>query len=114
MSGFDQHDARTWDANQRAVYETGHREGESCRDFDWTDALENVLPDGVDDTPSAVAAWITEVQRRLAEVWEFTGHDSRCALLLEIGACDCGWQDYVHAAIVASALGAVTPGMGSR
>jgi hypothetical protein len=58
---FDANRAQTWDQRQRATYETGHREGESCRDYDWTSALENVLPDEVEPTPHAVAAWIASL-----------------------------------------------------
>lgn len=37
---FDATDAQTWNENEKAVYETGHREGESCRNADLRCLLE--------------------------------------------------------------------------
>lgn len=45
-----------------ASYEVGHRDGESSCNADWAIALDDVLPDNVDETPSAVAAYIRMLQ----------------------------------------------------
>lgn len=63
--GFDPNAANTWNEEERAAYETGHREGESCRQADWSCALDEAcnLPDDVDaDDPWSVARYIAKLQ----------------------------------------------------
>lgn len=65
------------DESYREGYEVGHREGEGCREVDWTSALSEVLPDEVEATPSAVAAYIAAVRPLLMEVY----HQGRAAFI---------------------------------
>jgi len=62
--GFDAGNARTWNAEERAVYETGHREGGSDVQADWTLALSEYceLPAGIEPDPHPVAEHIERLQ----------------------------------------------------
>lgn len=44
------------------VYEQGYRDGENSQQTSWEIALREVLPEGVDINPGAVADWLTAVQ----------------------------------------------------
>lgn len=62
--GFDPNSASTWNAEERAVYDTGYREGESSQLADWQVALSEgcELPDDVDvSNPWSVAAYIARL-----------------------------------------------------
>ena len=59
--------ASTWNDREKAVYETGHREGKSCRQADWNHALTEWcdLPDGIDpEDAKRVAEYIASLQSR--------------------------------------------------
>lgn len=44
------------------VYEQGYRDGESNVAADWHNALDDVLPEGVEAQPTQVAAYIERLQ----------------------------------------------------
>lgn len=51
--------ANTWSERERAIYDIGHQEGESCNSADWYIELCDVLPESVSaDSPQAVAEYI--------------------------------------------------------
>jgi hypothetical protein len=65
--GFDAGNARTWNEQEKAVYETGYREGGSSNGADWVFALGEFckLPDEVDPwVPTQVASYIRRLQEQ--------------------------------------------------
>lgn len=61
MTAFDPSRAETWDEQHHALYDIGHRDGESCRDAAWWHALEDLIPDEVDGLDhAALVAWVRE------------------------------------------------------
>lgn len=57
----DESDA-VYDVGQ-ACYEMGYREGEASGYADWFGPLSDVLPEGFDIAPRAVADWVDVLQR---------------------------------------------------
>lgn len=69
-SGFDPNNAQTWDERQHQVYETGHREGESCKDMDWISTLSdefNIDAETIDDAMEKLKALIEQRERAVLD-----------------------------------------------
>jgi hypothetical protein len=63
--------AITWNERERAVYETGYREGGGNRQVDWFIALTEYceLPDEIDtENPTQVAEYIAHLQAEVARL----------------------------------------------
>lgn len=63
--------ARPWTPREEAIYDIGHRDGESCNGADWSFMLteHTDMPDSVDAwSPTDVAAYVQSLIDRIKEL----------------------------------------------
>lgn len=72
---FNPNDARTWDDKQQQVYETGHREGESCEGASWTFMLDDAFGIEAHTPEEAKQAFIAQQQALIDRICQKISDD---------------------------------------